>query len=88
MKCILAEQDFKIMVKFGRHTNMTATRAKIRIDENEVANVTEEQFENLLTNYYVIFTQNGKDVAISVPYEEYKEQSEILEKALENDGNK
>jgi hypothetical protein len=47
-------------------------RSEVRIEIDEVKNLTEEQFEYLLLNFRCIFTENKVDKGVSLPYEDAK----------------
>jgi hypothetical protein len=55
-------------------------RSEIRIEVEEVKNLTEEQFEYLLLNFRCIFTENKVDKGVSLPYEDAKILFEVEEK--------
>lgn len=59
---------------------MNTKKPEIRIDENEVSKISEDLFATLLSNFEVIFTVNGKDTAVSVPYDDYVKLDEAIKK--------
>lgn len=61
---------------------MNTTLAHLRIEENEVSKLTEQQLEYLMTNFHLVITQGGKDAVISVPYDDYVKLQEAFEQQV------
>lgn len=53
-------------------------RPIIRIEEQEVSKLSETLFESLLTECQIIFTREGKDTVVSVPYDDYVKMQDTI----------
>ena len=53
-------------------------RATVRIDKDDVPKLSESLFEQLMLNVNIIFTEDGKDAAVTVPYDEYMEMQNFI----------